>query len=45
MKSCLAKILSTKYSFRNIRLNVYAYKQNLALNDLQWLTYHKTQTN
>ena len=35
MKSCFSKILPTKYSFRNLRLNVYKYKQNLALNNLQ----------
>ena len=44
MKSCLLKILPTKYSFRNPWLNVYTYRQNLALNNLQRLMHHKTQT-
>ena len=35
-------MLST-YSFRNLRLNVNTYKQNLALNNLQGLICHKTQ--
>ena len=25
--------------------NIYLYKQDLALNNLQWLIYHKTQQN
>ena len=32
-----------KYSFRNLRLNVYTYKQNLVLNNQQKLICHKTQ--
>ena len=44
VKSCSEKILSTKYSFRNLWLNVYTYRQNLALNNLQRLIRHKTQT-
>ena len=43
IKSCLSKILPTKYSFRNLRLNVYRFKQNLVLNNLQRLICHKTQ--
>ena len=44
MKSCLSKILPTKYSFRNLRMNVYTHKQNWVLNNLQRLICHKTQT-
>ena len=44
MKSYSYKILPTKYSFRNLRLNVYTYRQNLALNNLQRLIRHKTET-
>ena len=43
MKSCSYKIIPTKYSFRNLWLNVYTYRQNLALNNLQRLICHKTQ--
>ena len=41
MKSCLSKNLPTKYSFKNLRLNVYWYKQNLALNNIKRLICHK----
>ena len=44
MKSCLWKILPTRYSFRNVWLNVYTHRQNLALNNLQRLICHKIQT-
>ena len=45
MKSCLSKILPTEYSLRNLRLNVYTYKQNLSFNNLQMLICHKTLKN
>ena len=32
-----------KYSFRNLWLNVYTYRQNLALNNQQGLIRHKTK--
>ena len=38
MKSCSSKILPTKYSFRNIRLNVCTYER--ILNNLQRLIRH-----
>ena len=41
----LMKFLPTKYLFRNVRLNVYKYKQNLALNILQRLVCHKNANN
>ena len=50
-KSCTKKIefllrenFTYEYSFRNLWLNVFTYKQNLALNNLQRLIRHKTQT-
>ena len=36
----LFQMLSTKYSFWNLRFNIC---NNLSLNILQWLKYHKTQ--
>ena len=33
-------------SFQNIYMfNIYMYKEDLALNYLQWLIFHKTQPN
>ena len=40
VKSCLYKILPTKYSLLK---GIYIYRQNLALNNLQRLIRHKTQ--
>ena len=44
MKSCLWKILPSLYSSRNLWLNVYTFRQNLALNNLQRLIRHKIQS-
>ena len=39
------KMLSTNSVFTNYIYLIYMYKQNLALNNLQWLICHKTQPN
>ena len=44
MNSCLLKYIMNKTSLQIIEL-VYMYKQDLALNNLQWLIYIKTQPN
>ena len=36
------KMLSTKYSFTNHINNVYMYKEDLVLNNIQGLICHKT---
>ena len=43
-----ASMLSTKCLYKlyiYIHIYIYIYKQDLALNDLQWLMYHKTKPN
>ena len=42
-QACL-QLLSTKYLTNHIYL-IYMYKEDLALNNLQWLIWHKTQPN
>ena len=44
MSSGSFKILS-KNVFRNPIFNIYKYKKNLVLNNLQWLICHKTKSN
>ena len=38
-------ILSTKFVYKSYVLNIYMYKEDLALNNLQRLICHKTQQN
>ena len=40
--SAYLKMLSTKRVYKSYIFNIYIYKEDLALNNLQWLTCHKT---
>ena len=39
------RTLSIKYVYKSYIYLIYMYKEDLALNNLQWLICHKTQPN